>query len=132
MTNPSYVRLQITVFTLVSAAFTNIYITIFGPASPFDSCSAVIGKLLSACAGFFAVHAAAVDSLNRKLASGQGRANALYMLFFHVGGWMGITCTGFAFKHGGWNAVLLHAVLHPAAKPPQVAGTVTPRFDRFR
>ena len=27
MTNPSYVRLQITVFTLVSAAFTNIYIT---------------------------------------------------------------------------------------------------------
>jgi len=29
------------------------------------------------------------------------------MLFFYVGGWMGITCTGFAFKHGGWNAVLL-------------------------
>jgi hypothetical protein len=27
MTTPSYVRLQITVFTLVSAAFTNIYIT---------------------------------------------------------------------------------------------------------
>jgi YNFM family putative membrane transporter len=29
------------------------------------------------------------------------------MLFFYVGGWGGITCTGFAFKHGGWNAVLL-------------------------
>lgn len=66
----------------------------------------VIGGLLTACAGFFAVHAAAVGSLNRKLASGQGRANALYMLFFYIGGWAGITCTGFAFKHSGWNAVL--------------------------
>jgi YNFM family putative membrane transporter len=71
------------------------------------SLSAVMGGLLSACAGFFAVHAAAVGSLNRKLASGQGRANALYMLFFYIGGWAGITCTGFAFKHGGWDAVLL-------------------------
>jgi YNFM family putative membrane transporter len=67
----------------------------------------IIGGLLAACAGFFTVHAAAVGSLNRKLAGGQGRANALYMLFFYIGGWAGITCTGFAFKHSGWNAVLL-------------------------
>jgi MFS transporter, YNFM family, putative membrane transport protein len=71
------------------------------------SLSAVMGGLLSACTGFFAVHAGAVGSLNRKLASGQGRANALYMLFFYIGGWGGITCTGFAFKYGGWDAVLL-------------------------
>jgi YNFM family putative membrane transporter len=70
------------------------------------SLATVIGGLLTACAGFFTVHAAAVGSLNRKLASGQGRANALYMLFFYIGGWLGITCTGFAFKHSGWNAVL--------------------------
>ncbi len=70
------------------------------------SLPAIIGGLLAACAGFFTVHAAAVGSLNRKLASGQGRANALYMLFFYIGGWAGITCTGFAFKHSGWNAVL--------------------------
>jgi YNFM family putative membrane transporter len=70
------------------------------------SLPAVIGGLLAACAGFFTVHAAAVGSLNRRLASGQGRANALYMLFFYIGGWGGITCTGFAFKHSGWNAVL--------------------------
>jgi len=70
------------------------------------SLPAIIGGLLSACAGFFTVHAAAVGSLNRKLASEQGRANALYMLFFYIGGWVGITCTGLAFKHGGWNAVL--------------------------
>jgi MFS transporter, YNFM family, putative membrane transport protein len=71
------------------------------------SLAAFIGGLLSVCAGFFAVHAAAVGSLNRKLASGQGRANALYMLFFYIGGWVGITCAGFAFKYGGWDAVLL-------------------------
>jgi len=71
------------------------------------SLPAVIGGLLSACTGFFAVHAAAVGCLNRKLAGGQGRANALYMLFFYIGGWVGITFTGFAFKLGGWDAVLL-------------------------
>lgn len=71
------------------------------------SLPAVLGGLLSTCAGFFTVHAAAVGSLNRKLAGGQGRANALYMLFFYIGGWLGITCTGFALKHGGWDAVLL-------------------------
>ena len=71
------------------------------------SLPSIIGGLLAACAGFFTVHAAAVGSLNRRLASGQGRANALYMLFFYIGGWAGITCTGFAFKHSGWNAVLL-------------------------
>jgi len=70
------------------------------------SLPAIIGGLLAACSGFFTIHAAAVGSLNRKLASGQGRANALYMLFFYIGGWVGITCTGFAFKHSGWNAVL--------------------------
>ncbi len=74
---------------------------------PVPSLIALIVGLLSACTGFFAVHAAAVGCLNRKLSSGQGRANALYMLFFYVGGWVGITCTGFAFKHGGWDAVLL-------------------------
>jgi YNFM family putative membrane transporter len=72
----------------------------------FPSLPAFLAGLLSACAGFFTVHAAAVGSLNRKLASGQGRANALYMLFFYIGGWLGIMCTGFAFQHGGWNAVL--------------------------
>jgi YNFM family putative membrane transporter len=71
------------------------------------SLSAVIGGLLCACAGFFAVHSSAVGCLNLKLAGGQGRANALYMLFFYCGGWVGITGTGFAFKHGGWDGALL-------------------------
>ena len=63
--------------------------------------SVVIG-LFTICAGFFAVHAAAVGSLNRKLSSGQGRANALYVLFYYLGGWLGITGAGFAYQQGGW------------------------------
>ncbi|MCG6972713.1 MAG: MFS transporter [Desulfobacterales bacterium] len=68
--------------------------------------AAVVVGLIGVCAGFFTVHAAAVGCLNRKLFSGQGRANALYVLFYYMGGWLGITGTGFAFKHGGWNAVI--------------------------
>ena len=70
------------------------------------SISAVVLGLLGICAGFFTIHAAAVGSLNRRIFSGQGRANALYVMFYYMGGWLGITCTGFAFKQGGWNAVI--------------------------
>lgn len=52
------------------------------------------------------LHSTAVGSLNRKLSSGQGRANALYVLFYYMGGWLGITLSGFAYKQGGWSAVI--------------------------
>jgi len=71
----------------------------------------VILGLLGTCAGFFTIHAAAVGCLNRKLLSGQGRANALYVLFYYLGGWLGITGSGFAYKHGGWGALLFVALL---------------------
>jgi MFS transporter, YNFM family, putative membrane transport protein len=70
------------------------------------SITVVVFALLGICAGFFTIHAAAVGSLNRKLYSGQGRANALYVLFYYMGGWLGITLSGFAYKQGGWNAVI--------------------------
>ena len=70
------------------------------------SIPAVILGLLCICAGFFSIHAAAVGSLNRKLSSGQGRANAIYVLFYYAGGWIGITVSGFAYKQGGWNALI--------------------------
>lgn len=70
------------------------------------SIAAVILGLLGTCAGFFTIHAAAVGSLNRKLSSGQGRANAIYVLFYYIGGWLGITGAGFAYKQGGWKALL--------------------------
>ena len=74
------------------------------------SIPAVVLGLLGICAGFFSIHAAAVGSLNRRLLSGQGRANALYVLFYYTGGWVGITSTGLAFKKGGWSAVIFSCV----------------------
>ena len=67
---------------------------------------AVVAGLMAVCAGFFALHATAVGTLNRKLASSQGRANALYVLFYYLGGWLGITGTGWAYQKGGWNTVI--------------------------
>jgi YNFM family putative membrane transporter len=67
---------------------------------------AILIGLLGICAGFFTVHAAAVGILNRRLSSGHGRANALYVLFYYMGGWLGITFSGFAFERGGWMAVV--------------------------
>ena len=67
---------------------------------------AVLLGLLGICTGFFTIHAAAVGSLNRKLTRGQGRANALYVLFYYTGGWLGITGSGFAYRLAGWSAVV--------------------------
>ena len=75
------------------------------------SIPAVLLGLLFLCAGFFTIHAAAVGSLNRKISSGQGRANALYVLFYYLGGWIGITVCGFAYKQSGWSAVIAICVL---------------------
>jgi YNFM family putative membrane transporter len=71
---------------------------------------AVLLGLFGICTGFFTIHAAAVGSLNRKLSRGQGRANALYVLFYYTGGWLGITGSGFAYRLGGWSAVVYSAL----------------------
>ena len=81
---------------------------------------AVILGLLGICAGFFTIHSAAVGALNRKLSCGQGRANALYVLFYYTGGWLGITGAGFAYKAGGWG--LLCPLLMLLLIIPVVAG----------
>ena len=72
---------------------------------------AVVFGLLCACSGFFTVHAAAVGSLNRKPSSGQGRASARYVLFYYIGGWPGITGSGFAYKQGMWDEEILILLL---------------------
>lgn len=68
---------------------------------------AIVVGLLLVCTGFFAGHAAAIGALNHKLTSGQGRANALYVLFYYVGGSLGITVSGVAFESGGWNRLIM-------------------------
>ncbi len=70
------------------------------------SVTAVIAGLLGVCAGFFSIHAVAVGLLNRKLSMNHGKANALYMLFYYTGGWLGITGAGFAFERFGWPGVV--------------------------
>ena len=68
---------------------------------------AVIFGLLALCAGFFTIHATAVGLLNHKLSHSQGRANALYVLFYYAGGWVGITMAGFLFQAMGWSGMLI-------------------------
>jgi YNFM family putative membrane transporter len=70
------------------------------------SVAAVIPGLLGVCAGFFTIHTVALGLLNQKLSSSHGKANALYMLFYYAGGWLGITGAGFAFQHAGWGGVV--------------------------
>ena len=72
-----------------------------------QSVVAIVIGLIGVCMGFFMVHAAAVGALNKKLSSGHGRANALYVLFYYIGGGLGITAAGFAYKQGGWNGMIL-------------------------
>jgi YNFM family putative membrane transporter len=67
---------------------------------------AVILGLLGVCAGFFTIHVVAIGLLNSKLSGGQGKANALYVLFYYCGGWLGITGAGFCFQKFGWGGVL--------------------------
>ncbi len=67
-----------------------------------------IGFALAAvCTGYFSVHASAVGAVNQSLETGRGRANALYVLFYYVGGWFGITSSGVAFESGGWSGVVM-------------------------
>jgi len=70
------------------------------------SIMAIVLGLLGICAGFFSIHAAAVGALNRLLSGGQGKANALYVMFYYMGGWAGITISGVAYEQGGWNVVV--------------------------
>ena len=66
---------------------------------------AILAALALVCAGFFAIHAAAAGSLNRKLTSSRGRANSLYVLAYYLGGAAGITLSGYAYGLAGWPGV---------------------------
>jgi len=73
--------------------------------SHVQSLAVICLSLALACAGFFAVHAAAVGSMNRRLSASRGRANSLYILWYYLGGSAGITVMGQGFRHFGWDGV---------------------------
>jgi YNFM family putative membrane transporter len=68
-------------------------------------------SLAGVCAGFFAIHAAAAGLLNRKLTVSRGRGNSLYILFYYLGGSVGITLSGLAYERGGWPGVAVLGML---------------------
>jgi YNFM family putative membrane transporter len=74
--------------------------------SLIPSIAAVVASLAGMCGGFFMVHAAATGALNRKLTASRGRANSLNVLFYYLGGYAGITTSGFCYVIGGWTAVV--------------------------
>jgi len=92
--------------------------------------AAVLLGLLGICTGFFTIHASAVGSLNRKLSRGHGRANALYVLFYYTGGWLGITGSGFAYRLGGWSAVVYSGLVLLII--PIIAGTGERKVTHLR
>lgn len=66
---------------------------------------AVSAGLAGVCTGFFAIHAAAAGSMNRSLSGSRGRANSLYILFYYLGGSVGITVSGYGYQRFGWAGV---------------------------
>ena len=74
-------------------------------ATHIASLWAVVAGLCGVCLGFFAIHSAAAGSLNQKLKSSRGRANSLYVLFYYLGGSIGITISGYAYQAFGWPGV---------------------------
>ncbi|MEW6260810.1 MAG: MFS transporter [Thermodesulfobacteriota bacterium] len=71
------------------------------------STAVIAVSLFGVCAGFFTIHSAAAGLLNRRLSSGQGRANSLYVLFYYLGGYAGITSSGHLYARMGWIGVVL-------------------------
>ncbi len=70
-----------------------------------QSLAAIVAALVLVCGGFFAIHAAAAGSLNRRLTSSRGRANSMYVLAYYLGGAVGITLSGYAYSLAGWPGV---------------------------
>lgn len=66
----------------------------------------IVLALVGICAGFFTVHAAAAGALNRRVSAGRGKANSLYVLFYYLGGSLGITLSGYAYALMDWAGVV--------------------------
>lgn len=71
-----------------------------------NSVPVIVISLIGICAGFFSIHAAAAGLLNYKLKSSRGRANSLYVLFYYLGGSIGITISGYAYLLFSWHGVV--------------------------
>lgn len=75
-------------------------------ASLIKMMAVLVVSLVVLCIGFFAVHAAAIGGLNRALSGERGKANALYTLFYYLGGAAGIAAGGNAYARFGWPGIV--------------------------
>jgi MFS transporter, YNFM family, putative membrane transport protein len=66
----------------------------------------IAASLAGICGGFFAIHSAAVGSLNGRLTGSRGRANSLYVLLYYLGGAAGISASGAAYARWGWHGTV--------------------------
>lgn len=80
-------------------------------ATLIESLPAIVVSLAGICTGFFSIHASAIGSLNRNLTSSRGRANSLYVLFYYLGGAIGITLSGYAYVFSGWYGLAALVIL---------------------
>jgi YNFM family putative membrane transporter len=80
-------------------------------ATLMQSLLVIVLALMGMCAGFFTIHAAAAGALNRRVSAGRGKANSLYVLFYYLGGSLGITVSGYAYSLLGWSGVVGLGVL---------------------
>lgn len=71
-----------------------------------QSIPVIAASLAGICAGFFAIHASAAGALNRRLNSSLGRANSLYVLSYYLGGFTGISVSGYAYAWFDWTGLV--------------------------
>jgi YNFM family putative membrane transporter len=82
--------------------FGSLFCALAIAATLMSSLVVIAASLVGICAGFFSIHSAAVGLLNRRLSASRGRANSLYVLFYYMGGAVGITACGYAYTSYGW------------------------------
>jgi YNFM family putative membrane transporter len=75
-------------------------------ATLIKSMLVIVLALVGMCAGFFTIHAAAAGALNLRVTEGRGKANSLYVLFYYLGGSLGITLSGYTYSQMGWPGVV--------------------------
>jgi len=75
-------------------------------SSLIPNLAAMAASLTLVCAGHFTVHSVAAGALNSRLSTDRGKANSLYVLFYYLGAWCGITISGWTYGAGGWPAVV--------------------------
>lgn len=89
--------LQIAAFVLVSLG---ILITLAQPVAAIFAGVALIAT------GFFIGHSVASGAVGTAARGNKGHASSLYLLFYYAGSSLTGTAGGWAWQHGGWNAIV--------------------------